>query len=119
MGLPDTPYAKINIHVGGTYGGDFSGTADRWIRNYMKLSSNCQNRLTLENDDKASMWSTKHLHEYIHKVIRVPIVFDYHHHRFCTGGQSEGETLPLLLQPGKMLNQWSTCQSLDVRNRVT
>jgi UV DNA damage endonuclease len=28
-------------------------------------------------------------------VIRIPIVFDYHHHRFCTGGQTEGEALQL------------------------
>lgn len=95
MRLPATPYAKINIHVGGTYGGDFAGTAVRWCENYMKLSPNCQNRMTLENDDKASMWSTRHLYDYIHKVVHVPIVFDYHHHRFCTGGQTESEALQL------------------------
>ena len=83
--------AKINIHIGGTYGGDFSNTADRWCRNFLKLSPNCQNRITVENDDKASMWSTRHLYDYVHKVIRIPIVFDYHHHRFCTGGQTESE----------------------------
>ena len=95
MGLPQTPYAKINIHVGGTYGGDFAGTADRWCRNFLKLSTNCQNRITLENDDKASMWSVKHLYEYIYKVVRVPIVFDYHHYKFCTGGQTEEEALKM------------------------
>ncbi len=95
MGLPDTPFAKINIHVGGTYGGDFANTAVRWCDNYLRLSPNCQNRMTLENDDKASMWSTRHLYDYIYKVVRVPIVFDYHHHRFCTGGQTEGEALQL------------------------
>lgn len=97
MGLPETPYAKINIHVGGTYGGDFSGTADRWCRNFFKLSTSCQNRLTVENDDKASMWSTRHLYDYIHKVIHIPIVFDYHHHKFCTGGQTEQEALELAI----------------------
>lgn len=93
MGLPDTPFAKINIHVGGTYGGDFAGTAVRWCDNYLRLSPNCQNRMTLENDDKASMWSTRHLYDYIYKVVRVPIVFDYHHYKFCTGDQTEGEAL--------------------------
>lgn len=97
MGLEATPYAKINIHVGGTYGGDFSNTADRWCRNFLKLSPNCQNRLTVENDDKASMWSTRHLYNYIHKVIHIPIVFDYHHHKFCTGGQTEQEALELAM----------------------
>lgn len=97
MGLPETPYAKINIHVGGTYGGDFAGTAERWCRNFLKLSTSCQNRLTVENDDKASMWSTRHLYDYIYKVIRIPIVFDYHHHKFCTGGQTEQEALELAM----------------------
>lgn len=95
MGLEATPYAKINIHVGGTYGGDFAGTADRWCRNFLRLSASCQSRLTLENDDKASMWSVRHLYDYIYKVVRVPIVFDYHHYNFCTGGQSESQALQL------------------------
>ena len=97
MGLEATPYAKINIHIGGTYGGDFANTADRWCRNFLKLSPNCQNRITVENDDKASMWSTRHLYDYIHKVIHIPIVFDYHHHKFCTGGQTEQEALELAM----------------------
>ncbi len=95
MGLEKSPYAKINIHVGGTYGGDFAGTADRWCRNFLRLSPGCQNRITLENDDKASMWSVRHLHHYIHKVVKVPIVFDYHHYKFCTGDQTEEEALHL------------------------
>ena len=90
-----TPYNKINIHVGGTYGGDFEGTAKRWCENYFKLRMRTQHRLTLENDDKPSMWSTLEIYNRIHKVIGIPIVFDYHHHRFCTGGQTEEEALKL------------------------
>ena len=97
MGLEATPYAKINIHVGGTYGGDFAGTADRWCRNFLRLSANAQNRITVENDDKASMWSTQHLYDYIYSAIRVPLVFDYHHHKFCTGGLSERDALDLAI----------------------
>jgi UV DNA damage endonuclease len=41
------------------------------------------------------MYSTKELFEGIHKNANIPIVFDYHHHRFCTGGQSEEEALRL------------------------
>ena len=56
-----SPYNKINIHVGGTYGGDFEGTAkNAGVKLFAGFSdSNCQKRLTLENDDKASMWSVK------------------------------------------------------------
>ena len=90
-----SPYNKINIHVGGTYGGDFEGTAKRWCEAFRRLDDNCQKRLTLENDDKASMWSVKEIYERIYKVVGVPIVFDYHHHRFCTGGQTEEEALKL------------------------
>jgi len=98
MGFSEaSPYNKINIHVGGTYGGDFDGTATRWCDNYLKLSPSCQKRLTLENDDKASMWSTKHLYDKIYTKVGVPIVFDYHHHRFCKGGLSEEEALKLAI----------------------
>ncbi len=90
-----SPYNKINIHVGGTYGGDFEGTAKRWCEAFKRLDKNCQKRITLENDDKASMWSVKEIYERIYKVVGVPIVFDYHHYRFCPGGQTEEEALKL------------------------
>ena len=102
MGLPTTPYAKINIHVGGTYGGDFAGTAERWCANFHKLSETAQARLTVENDDKASMWSTQHLYDYIYQSIGIPIVHDVHHHKFCPGGLTVAwcqACYPLLTRP--------------------
>ena len=56
-----------------------------------------QTRLTVENDDKASMYSVKELYDGIYKRINIPIVFDYHHHRFCDGGLSEQEALELAM----------------------
>ena len=61
------------------------------------LDPNTQKRVTVENDDKASMWSTRHLFDYIHSQIGIPIVFDYHHYKFCTGGQTEQEALELAM----------------------
>ena len=95
MGFLPSHYNKINIHVGGTYGGDFAGTAKRWCKNFARLDEGTKARLTLENDDKASMWSVKDLYEHIYKQIGVPIVFDYHHFRFCTGGQTEEEAVQM------------------------
>ena len=93
MGLSKTPYNKINIHCNGVYG-DKKSAMDRFIKNFQRLSKSVQKRLTIENDDKASMYSVKDL-MYIHNAIKTPIVFDYHHHQFCTGGLSEEEALKL------------------------
>ena len=96
MGLSRTHYNKINIHIGGAYG-DKQATLDRWIHNYYKLNFSTQERLTVENDDKASMYSVKELYEGIYKKCGVPIVFDFYHHKFCTGGLTEQEALELAL----------------------
>ena len=96
MGLSRSHYNKINIHIGGAYG-DKQATLDRWINNYHKLCFSTQERLTVENDDKASMFSVKELYEGIYKKIGVPIVFDFYHHKFCTGGLTEQEALELAL----------------------
>ena len=93
MGLSKTPYNKINIHCNGVYG-DKKSAMDRFIKNFKRLSKSVQNRLTIENDDKASMYSVKDL-MYIHNKIGTPIVFDYHHHQFCTGDLSEEQALKL------------------------
>lgn len=95
MGFFPSHYNKINIHVGGTYGGDFEGTASRWVKNFYRLDENTRSRLTLENDDKASMWSVKRLYELIYQRVGVPIVFDYHHFKFCTDGQTEEEAVQM------------------------
>jgi UV DNA damage endonuclease len=74
--------------------GDKQSAMDRFIQNFKRLSPSVRNRLTVENDDKASMYSVLDL-MYIHKHTGIPIVFDYHHHQFCTGGLSEEEALKL------------------------
>ena len=95
MGLSQTPYNKINIHCNGVYG-DKQSAMDRFIANFKRLSKSVQNRLTIENDDKASMYSVKDL-MYIHQKIGIPIVFDYHHHKFCTGDLTEQQALELAM----------------------
>ena len=94
MGLSRTPYNKLNIHCNGVYG-DKESAMDRFCKNFERLPENVQSRLTVENDDKASMYSVKDLYEGIHKRIGIPITFDYHHYKFNTGGQTEQEALEL------------------------
>ena len=59
------------------------------------ISDKYKARLVLENDDKASMWSTKMIYDYFHKEIGIPITFDYHHHTFHPDELSEEEALRL------------------------
>ena len=78
MGLSRTPYNKLNIHCNGVYGDKISAM-DRFCENFKLLPESVQERLTVENDDKGSMYSVKDL-MYLHERIGIPIVFDYHHH---------------------------------------
>ena len=95
IGLSQTPFNKINIHCNGVYG-DKKSAMDRFCSNFKMLSTSVQKRLTIENDDKPSMYSVKDL-MYIHDRIGIPIVFDVHHHKFCDGGLSEKEALELAI----------------------
>jgi UV DNA damage endonuclease len=93
---PRTQQAKINIHLGGAYG-DKESAMKRWCDNYLRLPESVKTRITVENDDKASMYSVVDLYEGVYKQTGVPIVFDFHHHKFCTGGLSEQDALELAL----------------------
>ena len=95
MGLEKSPYNNLNIHCNGVYG-DKQSAMDRFCKNFKRLSESVRTRLTVENDDKGTMYSVKDL-MYIHERIGIPIVFDYHHHQFCTGGLSEQEALELAI----------------------
>jgi len=93
MGLPRTREAKINIHLGGVFG-DKDTAIDRWCKNYELLPQSVKDRITLENDDKANCYSVEDLYK-VWQRLGVPIVFDYHHHKFCPGNLSEKEALHL------------------------
>jgi len=95
MGLPRTRESKINIHLGGVFG-DKTSAIDRWCKNFDLLPDSVKTRITLENDDKANCYSVKDLY-LVWQRLGVPIVFDFHHHGFCTGELSEKEALILAL----------------------
>ena len=94
LGQSRTHYNKINIHIGGAYG-DKPKSMERFCKNFDRLPNRVKSRLTVENDDKGSMYSVKELYYGVYKRIGVTIVFDYHHHRFCDGGLSEQEALEM------------------------
>ena len=94
MNLSRTPWNKINIHIGGVYGDKISAM-ERFCKNFSQLPESVRSRLTVENDDKATMYSVKDLYHGVYEVIGIPIVFDYHHHRFNTGDLSEREALEM------------------------
>ncbi|QKZ13894.1 UV DNA damage repair endonuclease UvsE [Spirosoma sp. KUDC1026] len=89
MGLKPSHWNKINIHAGGTYG-DKSATLARFAKNFGLLSENLRARLTVENDDRPSLYTVTDLVS-LYEVIGTPIVFDYFHHSLNPGSQTEEE----------------------------
>ena len=96
MNLERTPFNKINIHIGGAYNNK-KDAMKRFCKNFKRLPVSVQKRLTVENDDRSTLYSVKDLYNGVYKKIKIPIVFDYHHHRFCDGNMSEKEALELAI----------------------
>ena len=94
LGLSRTPYNKLNIHVGAHYNDKPMALAN-FCRNFHRLSEAARTRLTVENDDKASLYSTKELYDSVYNEIGIPIVHDVHHHKFCSGGIDDEEAMLL------------------------
>jgi len=114
MGLPQSRQYPINIHCNGVYG-DKNATMERWSDNYLNLSKSAQARLVVENDDKGSMYSVKDLYQGIFSKVKVPITFDFHHHRFQPGDLSEQEAFELAMSTWqyhniKPLFHYSSCR---------
>jgi len=86
MGLDGLP--NMNIHMGGTYG-DKKECARRFISNFQRLSQAARSYLSLENDDRRNGWSVRETVDLVSSETGIPVVFDLHHHRFCSGGDSE------------------------------
>lgn len=79
LGMPRSPAAKINIHVGGAYG-DRQAALDRFCRNFERLPEAARTRLTVENDDRGNLYSAKMLYDGVFKQVGIPIVFDSLHY---------------------------------------
>ena len=93
---PRSPWAKINVHVGAAYNDKPTALAT-FCKNFDRLSDAVKSRLTVENDDKESLYSTQELYDGVFKQINIPIVHDYHHHTMCTGGLSQHDAVALAL----------------------
>jgi UV DNA damage endonuclease len=75
MGL--TSDHKIILHVGGVYG-DREASLRRFCENFCALPGNVKNRLVIENDERSYSVDDA---LYLSASLRVPIVFDYLHHK--------------------------------------
>ena len=80
IGLPADRRSPMNLHVHNN-NGTREEISRRFYENFRKLDENCQARLTIENDDKLNCWSVKELVEIFHPITRIPICFDYLHHK--------------------------------------
>ncbi len=92
MGLSRTPYNSINIHIGAHYS-DKPATAERFCKVVSELSPAVRKRLTVENDDKESLWSVPELVESVYDEIGMPVVYDELHHQFSDRGLCYQEAL--------------------------
>ena len=97
MGMPRNHWSKINIHIGASYG-DRASSIDRWCRNFDGLSDSVKSRLTVENDDKPNLYSTKMLYEGIYKRMGVPVVHDSLHHQCGPQDVSHREALSMAVE---------------------
>jgi len=81
MGLDQTHYYPINIHINTTKPSKEEAAA-RFVMNFDRLSDSCKFRLTVENDDSPNQYSVGNLYAMVYMQIGVPIVFDQHHFNY-------------------------------------
>lgn len=87
----------INIHMGGRYDGK-KQAIERFRRNLEKLSDKARSRLTLENDDVS--YTPEDLYPVCSKL-KIPLVYDVHHHRCNPDGSSVGDATDLCVETWK------------------
>lgn len=92
MGLSRSPYNSINIHIGAHYS-DKAATAERFCAVVEELPPGVRSRLTVENDDKESLWSVRELIDAVHDEVGIPVVYDHLHHQFTDRGETYREAL--------------------------
>jgi len=92
IGLPADTRSPMNLHVHNN-NGTREEIAHRFYQNFKRLDTNCQARLTIENDDKLNCWSVRELVDIFHPITRIPICFDYLHHKCHSNNTTEVEAI--------------------------
>ena len=92
IGCPSDHRSPMNLHVHNN-NGSREEIAHRFYQNFKRLDENCQARLTIENDDKLNCWSVKELIDIFHPITRIPICFDYLHHKCHPNNLTECEAI--------------------------
>ena len=92
IGLPADRRSPMNFHVHNN-NGTREEIARRFYENFKRLDENCQSRITIENDDKLNCWSVKELVEIFHPITRIPICFDYLHHKCHSDNLTEHDAI--------------------------
>jgi UV DNA damage endonuclease len=100
MGLEQSTFYPVNIHIGTTKPGR-EEACQKFCQNFELLSDSCKKRLTVENDDSPNQYSVKMLYDWVHTKINIPIVFDSFHHKLNSGGYSEKDALNLAISTWK------------------
>jgi UV DNA damage endonuclease len=97
MGIPQTHYYPINIHVNTTQPTK-EEAALRFCKNFNLLPDSVKKRLVVEVDDKKSQYTSIDLRDMIHSKIGIPVTFDYLHNK-CNPpeGLTEEESLKVCL----------------------
>jgi UV DNA damage endonuclease len=92
IGLPANTNSAMNFHVHNN-NGTRQEIAQRFYANFKRLDENCQARITIENDDKINCWGVRELVDIFHPITRIPITFDYLHHKCHPNGLTECEAI--------------------------
>jgi UV DNA damage endonuclease len=92
IGLPANTNAAMNLHVHNN-NGTREEISRRFYENFKRLDENCQKRMTIENDDKLNCWSVRELVDIFHPITRIPICFDYLHHKCHPNNITEVEAI--------------------------
>lgn len=82
----------MNLHVHNN-NGTREEISHRFYQNFKRLDENCQKRITIENDDKLNCWSVRELVDIFHPITRIPICFDYLHHKCHPNNTTEVEAI--------------------------
>jgi len=88
IGLPASYDCPMNIHIQNK-NGSYDEIIGRFITNFNRLDKTCQQRIVIENDDKAGCWSVDELVTIFHPRTNIPITFDYLHHKCYANGLDE------------------------------